>query len=56
MVVQKDVFFMTDDKNEWVFHGLYPNLDNTTHVARVGIPFCYYTPIGKNLENHEQMT
>ena len=50
MVAQKDVFYMTDENQDWVFSGLYPSLDNTTHAARVGIPFCYYSPIGKRLD------
>lgn len=46
MTSQRDVFYMTNENEDWEYEGALPMFDTTTLNNSVGVPYCYYVPYG----------
>lgn len=46
MTSQRDVFYMTNENEDWEYEGALPMFDTTTMNNSVGVSYCYYVPYG----------
>lgn len=44
MTSQRDVFYMTNENENWEYEGALPMFDTTTLNNSVGVSYCYYVP------------